>query len=279
LATVIKEQGLSLEKVLPSISMAGKSREYREVIQHYRCLEQATIFTREYLINDRLRLVKENMRLETQLKFGEKAVGKAIELFNDFLMKSLNKKRLGKKNLLTEGKIKQLHKIIARGLLPDDVGVEAGVYRIDVRSVGWDISLPGPELIDDCMKKFIVNAQRLIDKVNSSSSGNLELFDVAAKISYDFVRVHPFPDFNGRISRILMNMVLQATGSVVVISIRGDRKGRRRYFSSLKHANGGNIKSLSALIAMRVVESSQEIDANLTQAGVLTIKEAAKQKG
>ena len=58
---------------------------------------------------------------------------------------------------------------------------------------------------------------------------------------------------------------------VIPIAIRGDRKGRQQYFTALRHANRGMIQSLGALIAKRVTETFQEIDANLELAGLPTI--------
>jgi len=51
-----------------------------------------------------------------------------------------------------------------------------------------------------------------------------------------FVHVHPYKDGNGRISRLLMNMVLGA-GGFPWTTIRADQ--RNPYFAALEHAHVG----------------------------------------
>jgi hypothetical protein len=66
-------------------------------------------------------------------------------------------------------------------------------------------------------------------------------------------------------------MVLQAYRVPFAITLRGNKKGRSRYFTSLKRANSGNITPYAALIAMRVAETFPEFDQNIALAGLLSI--------
>jgi fido (protein-threonine AMPylation protein) len=270
--------GLSTEEVFPSVAMAGKSRQFIEVARHYHCLWLASHFSLEHTYS-RLAVIISNI---VSKGMGPKEYLEEGASLLEAYKSELGRKRIVKRKLLTEGKIRELHKIIAGGLLPSDAGVPAGEYRIDNRSVGWDIAFPGPDLVPASMKAFISTSQKatewtfgLPDHVfDAQALASDRLFDAAAQVSYDFVRIHPFPDFNGRLSRVTMNMVFQSCGCIP-ISIRGHKKGRRRYFSALKRANRGDIKPLAALIAIRVAETYGEIDDNLTRAGQPTILEAA----
>ena len=258
----IKQSGLPRGKVIPSVSFSGKSRAFREVLQHYQALEHAQHLARDWwdsISTEYLRVIGALL-----LKKGDRD--------DEFpqILKEVNVERLRHKRLFAHTNLKKLHRVLAHGLVPNDAGVPAGQYRIDNRSVGWDLAFPAPELVRESMDNFVGRSDRLLMGVVLVDSGGA-LYQTAAEISYHFVRVHPFPDFNGRLSRIIMNMVLWIGGCPIPIAIRGDRKGRKRYFTALRHANRGNMKFLEALIAMRTTETFQEIDANLELAGLPTI--------
>jgi Fic family protein len=177
------------------------------------------------------------------------------------------------KQLFTETSILDLHYTLAHDLLPNDADVEAGNYRIhDIELVGVDVKFPAPELVPQAMVRFIAHSNYRVEQV---LSGQWEEFImVAAEISYNFVRIHPFPDFNGRMSRLLLAMTLRAFGVPFNLALRGsDAKSRHRYFYALKQANHGDLKPYATLIAMRIVESFQEIDDNLRLAGQKTLLE------
>ena len=109
----------------------------------------------------------------------------------DFLYK------LAKKTELTENNIKELHKLFYHHINQK----EAGKYRkIRVFISGSEYKLPAPEKIPGLMKSFI-------DKYKADNQ-KLHTVEFAAKLHKDFVFIHPFVDGNGRISRLLMNLVL-----------------------------------------------------------------------
>jgi Fic family protein len=119
------------------------------------------------------------------------------------------------------------------------------------------------------MKKFIKDSNELINDNILNEDANM--FEIAAKISYNFVRIHPFRDFNGRLSRIIMNMILIIFGSPFFIPLKGDKKGKKRYLTSLKQANNGKIKPLASLIAKNTVEIFDEFDKNIQNAGLKSL--------
>lgn len=76
---------------------------------------------------------------------------------------------------------------------------------------------------------------------------NEDLIKEAASLSHRFVRIHPYSDGNGRMSRLIMNMVLFKEYPPVYI--KADKKGRHRYVWALKKADRGYLMPLSCLIA------------------------------
>jgi Fic family protein len=73
-----------------------------------------------------------------------------------------------------------------------------------------------------------------------------------AKLHYDFICIHPFDDGNGRMARLLMNLLLIKNGFPPAI-IRTEDKSN--YFSALRQADGGQLDVFVDYIANCVVAS------------------------
>ncbi len=91
--------------------------------------------------------------------------------------------------------ILQLHRDLLLWIEKEDLWK----YRdIQVYISGSDDILPSSKKVPQLMEDFI-------DFTNSKQENILKKI---AKIQYDFVKIHPFTDWNGRISRLLMNLFL-----------------------------------------------------------------------
>jgi len=75
---------------------------------------------------------------------------------------------------------------------------------------------------------------------------------LAAKYSHRFVAIHPYLDGNGRVSRLLMNLLL--CGRHPFVYLKADKKGKRRYIYALRRADRDDYTPLAALIAMHLIE-------------------------
>jgi Fic family protein len=75
---------------------------------------------------------------------------------------------------------------------------------------------------------------------------------LAAKIHYDFVRIHPFDASNGRTSRLLMNYVLLRHGFPPVVIKSADKKS---YLTALNKADVGDLDSFVEYVGERLVWS------------------------
>jgi fido (protein-threonine AMPylation protein) len=268
---------LAHNAVVPSVLLAKKSRSIIEVTKHALALQVATglqqVFTNHLML---YRIISNNQHIQLTpelKKFRKLAIKKMNELRNgieEYFGRGIYKGRAKLEldvhpQLIDEESIRVIHLMMAESLLPKDAGVLAGQYRIDNRIVGWDIVFPAPELIPAAMQRYVATAQEVLTK---ALVGRLDRFLAAARISYDFVRIHPFPDFNGRVSRLLLMMVLNACGVPFSITLRGDSKSKKRYFRALRYANAGNLDPYASLIAMRVVQAFEDVEQNLAIAGL-----------
>ncbi|MEH7294732.1 Fic family protein, partial [Priestia megaterium] len=120
---------------------------------------------------------------------------------------------------LTEWQIKNLHRLVLKGI--DDE--YAGVYRDQqVFIAGAKHTPPAPYLIKEQMEQLIKWYENEAQKLHPVERG--------AMLHAIFVGIHPFIDGNGRTSRLLLNLELMKAGfPAVVIKV----ENRLAYYEAL----------------------------------------------
>lgn len=134
--------------------------------------------------------------------------------------------------------MQELHEIVTRGWLED-----SGHYRTqNVRIAGAKKSPPNfskvPKLID-----------KLLNHINKMKT---HIIVKASFFHHGFVQIHPFSDGNGRVARLLTNLLLMSDGYPPIVLRKEDRK---RYYDCLRKADDGNLRSLINFIGKAVDES------------------------
>ena len=105
-----------------------------------------------------------------------------------------------------------LHSLILKRIDDDD----AGRYRtIPVRIAGAEVVLPTPLRVPDLIDDFIA-------WVNAPSAQHSATF--AADAHLKFVTIHPFVDGNGRLGRLLLNLLLIRAGYPPALIRKEDRE-------------------------------------------------------
>lgn len=76
--------------------------------------------------------------------------------------------------------------------------------------------------------------------------------ELAARLHYDFVRIHPFDDGNGRVARLLMNYHLFRHGLPPVVIKSADKKN---YFAALQMADVGDFDAFAVYMGRQLLWS------------------------
>jgi len=79
---------------------------------------------------------------------------------------------------------------------------------------------------------------------------------LAAYFHYRFTAIHPFDDGNGRMARLMMNLLLMKTGYPPVI-IRQEKASREAYYYALSQADAGELVPFFELIGEALVHSME----------------------
>lgn len=153
---------------------------------------------------------------------------------------------------ITEADLRQIHSLVLKGV--DDEN--AGRYRrVPVTISGSAYSPPGPESVPAEMNEFgSWLAQATAAHRNAAPATGLL---TAATAHTWFVHVHPFVDGNGRVARLLMNLVLMRSGIPIAIIARDDRM---RYYDALEQAQTSDLSGVVALLCECVHESLEEYE-------------------
>jgi fido (protein-threonine AMPylation protein) len=146
-----------------------------------------------------------------------------------------------------------LHRILLMGILP---AAKCGKFRnTSVHVSNPDIFFPPPQTVPAMMTEFLHDFPNIIPRKNYDHILS------AATVSFRFVRIHPYSDGNGRVSRLLMNLILLP--SDLPIYLKADKKGRHRYSQALRRADRGNLRPLASLIASSLKEVYSKVISSL----------------
>lgn len=156
----------------------------------------------------------------------------------EFIMELVEHK---KPQTVSEQLIKTLHQIVVR-----DIEKEwAGKYRnSNVMITGAKHKPPDaisvPSAIEEMIKWFRKNESKL------------HTIELAALVHHKFVSIHPFFDGNGRVSRLLMNVILLSEGYPLSVVLKNDRK---KYYDTLSKADEAEYLPFVRMMASSVERS------------------------
>jgi fido (protein-threonine AMPylation protein) len=134
--------------------------------------------------------------------------------------------------------ITELHRIYFKESFPDIAGK---LKRLNNRIIGSKFDTTPKELVLTDLKILIENYNKLKEELHP--------IELSAWVHWAFVKIHPFQDGNGRISRLLMNFVLYKN-KYALIDIK--TKEKQAYFNALERCNyTNNGKALAQRLVRR----------------------------
>jgi Fic family protein len=114
--------------------------------------------------------------------------------------------KLAKGKSITELDIKELHRLFYYRIDTEN----AGKYRkVKAYVTGSKFPLPSPAEVPGLTKKFIAQLKSQREKKHP--------VELAALAHKEFVFIHPFVDGNGRVGRLLMNLILLQEGFTITL--------------------------------------------------------------
>ncbi len=181
----------------------------------------------------------------------------AIEYLFDFI---------SKKRELSAGFIKEINALLLKGVTSTPAIDQYG-NRIEKKATPGEYKkLPNHVLQSDGTIHYYVEPLKVQEEVENLISWIRESSEhpvvVSAVTHYEFVRIHPFDDGNGRETRLLMNLILIENGFVPAV-IKNEK--RREYINCLVLADKGDLSEFIAFIAQSLIETMDQIIAEFNK--------------
>jgi len=207
-----------------------------------------------------LTLQETKLVLEEGITIGGKPLKDHVEAKNDAEAFDLMTKLVKEKKPLSQNIIQQIHEIVTKGIIR-----ESGKYRTEnVRITGSKTAPPDYTKIVKLMEAYIKNIQNL--KLNTIKK--------TAYIHHEFVRIHPFLDGNGRVSRLITNLYLMRQGYPPIILKKEDRL---KYYRALQRADEGDLSPFANFIAKAIHDALMFYLSNFVEdEHLISLKEIAK---
>lgn len=141
-------------------------------------------------------------------------------------------------NSITPALILELHEIAFKSLYE-----WAGKWRTIQVSVGT-LNLPPYYNVPNLMYQFLDNLNFKI----SIAKNIQDYIECIAYSHYEFVKIHPFNNGNGRLGRIIMNLVAIKFGYQPLELYKREGDSRKVYINALRKADSGDFTLLHVLI-------------------------------
>lgn len=181
-----------------------------------------------------LTLIETKVLLEDGITIGGKQLREIYETVNHQKAYRYVKECIAKNQPLDEKIVKDIHVLLMENIFT------GGIYRnVDVYISGAQHTPPSPGEMYRKIKDFYADLTWKDREMNP--------IELAAWTHAEFVKIHPFPDGNGRASRLIMNYQLMVNGFPPV-SIA--KENRLEYFNTLEvYAVNGELAPFADMIA------------------------------
>lgn len=151
---------------------------------------------------------------------------------------------------LTEGLVKEFHAILFQGVKAWAGGkpISPGAYKTQDNHV----LTPSGEIHNYVPAVHVESEMGKLMEWYKEQQNSFHPVSLAAQFHHRLAAIHPFPDGNGRVSRLTMNFILMKAGYPPAI-IR--QENRLDYYLALEQSDQGNVDPFISLIADEVKRS------------------------
>jgi len=166
------------------------------------------------------------------------------------------KKRMKGKLPLTAKFLKEIHKVAFGWIFPS----AGGAYRKIEVKVSKHMP-PKFYLIPQLMEDFTKDLQTRIKHLPKIENENFldKLIALIAWAHHRFLWIHPFQDYNGRIGRLLNNIILLNLDLPPIELQVETVSGRKKYVRALQNADNHDYTKLEKIIRSAINEAAEEL--------------------
>ncbi len=217
-----------IEEVIKLIDKLNLNQNWNEVLEDW--IRTELTYTSNSLEGNTLTLIETSVVINDNLTVAGKSlreINEAINHSNAWKYLNIKLAKLKPKDLKLDDILK-LHEMILNNIDNDNKGQ---LRKEQVRISGSSTILPNPTKVYDLIQKLIKNIN------NAPIHSTQDFILLAINTHFEFVKIHPFVDGNGRTGRLMMNMILKQF-DLPPISI--NPKYRADYLRSLENSDSEN---------------------------------------
>lgn len=158
---------------------------------------------------------------------------------------------------ITSDLIQDIHKVGFGFIFPN----WAGKFRLIEVTVGSYNPPPHYEL-PQLIKSLSDDLAERIKHLPSSFEQEkylAEVISLLAWFQHRLVWIHPFQDYNGRIARLLTNLLLLNLELPIIEIKAGAKEDREKYIKAIKEADKGNLTKLENLLTQALKENLENL--------------------
>jgi fido (protein-threonine AMPylation protein) len=225
---------------------------WTEETHHSTALEGNTLRQRQVQMLLRDGVVSGQTTLKEVLE--ARAYGNAARWVYEQAHRAAREELFVERPFISEAIVREIHKLVVGPVWPEFPpdglvrGEEPGAYRLkdhDPLRPGLP-ALPS-SLVRAELAAWAVDVNRTLDRMPHPDGKHI--IEDLSGLHASFERIHPFPDGNGRVGRLVLTHLLVRTGYPPAIIEKAERKS---YLKALERADGGDCGPLAELLARSV---------------------------
>ncbi|KAF3933111.1 hypothetical protein ABW19_dt0200132 [Dactylella cylindrospora] len=154
---------------------------------------------------------------------------------------------------LTEELLLDTHRILMRGIPSEDGYTDyEGSYRTCQITVGGPLLSPQGDTVE-CSPPAAIQQEMTawIESFNFSLADTTDPIANASRLKIKFLKIHPFLDGNGRMSRMLFTIIITRYYDNLLVCFAENAKGRNKYQSAVRQSIRQDRWSIFAFYALR----------------------------